>query len=83
MTPDQISHLWELDTIDRDLLVTDFINGTYFYLTYIYPSSSLNDYSYASNTFITTSFTLDDAAAIGQTLPTYLAFKLNYPEYFL
>lgn len=83
MTPDQISQLWGLDPCRHHLLVKDFISGIYFCLTNLYPVNSLSDYIHASNDFNSSSLTLDNAASIGQTLPTFLTFKSNFPEYFI
>jgi hypothetical protein len=84
MTPDQISQLWNLDSDKQYLLTNDFISGTYFYLASLYSVNSLNDYAHAANDLINSyHLTLDNAASIGQTLPAFLTFKSNYPEYFI
>lgn len=80
MTPDQISQLWALDPDKHYLLVKDFISGIYFCLTNLYHVNSLSDYVHASNDF---NNSLDNAASIGKTLPSFLAFKSNFPEYFI
>lgn len=83
MTPDQISQLWNLDSNKQYLLTKDFLSGIYFCLTNLYPVNSFNDYVHAANDFNSSSLTLDNAASIGQTLPAFLTFKSNYPEYFI
>ena len=82
MTPTLIAKRWGLSSKYKQLLLLDFIDGTFFCLNHHYDISSFKDYAKAAISY-GSEYSLDQAAIEGRSLPTYHNFKSTYPEYFI